>query len=96
MNEIEKLINKYKERKSKLKSNGDICIKETQDPFAKIAIKTFDLIFSEFIKDLQKLNKPDVIKSVCLNPEYAKEIVCVSFNDDGTCRPCGLCKQTVL
>ena len=65
MEKIENLIKKYKERKSKLKINGNICIKETQDPFAKIAIKAFDLIFSEFIKDLQKLNKPAVINQVC-------------------------------
>jgi hypothetical protein len=95
MNEIEKLINKYKERKSKLKSNGDICIKETQDPFAKIAIKTFDLIFSEFIKDLQKLNKPDVIKSVGFCNEGYNRENCPTIRTN--CKDCdSMIKPTVL
>jgi len=95
MEKIDDLIKKYKERKSKLKINGNICIKETQDPFAKIAIKTFDLIFSEFIKDLQKLNKPDVIKSVGFCNEGYDRSNCPSIRTN--CKGCdSFVKPTVL
>ena len=41
---------------------------------------------------VKKLNIPTVIKSVCLDSKYAINTVCVRYNDDGTCRPCGFCK----
>ena len=47
-------------------------------------------------KAAKKLQQPPVINQVCLNPKYAKETVCVKFNDDGSCSPCGFCKQTCL
>ena len=45
--------------------------------------------------EFQKLNKPAFINSVCLDSKYAIENICIRYNDDGTCRPCGFCKQTI-
>ena len=45
-------------------------------------------------QQVKNLNIPAVIKSVCLDSEYAIETVCVRYNNDGSCRPCGFCKQT--
>lgn len=39
--------------------------------------------------------KPAFINSVCLDSKYAIENICIRYNDDGTCRPCGFCKQTI-
>ena len=50
----------------------------------------------ELDSDVKKLNISDVIKSVCLDSEYAIETVCVRYNNDGSCRPCGFCKQTLI
>jgi len=72
---------------------GVMCGKHNLN-LTKDYIKKVSLEYAQ--QQVKNLNKHDVINQVCLNPKYAKETVCVKFNDDGSCSPCGFCKQTCL